>query len=126
MKHHVLLLGLVDRKLTFEDDTCLPKSYGIGFTNLTSRVSRRATDLTIDEQRANIPQLTQKIRQYKPKWVAFVGIGIYQIYSGEKKVVAGLQEATIAWPQGAGGSMVYVMPSTSGLVAAYHKKDKMK
>jgi TDG/mug DNA glycosylase family protein len=116
----------VDRKLTFEDDTSLPQSYGIGFTNLTSRVSRRATDLTIDEQRANVPQLTQKIRQYRPKWVAFVGMGIYQIYSGQRKVEAGLQNTTIAWQQGTGGSKVYVMPSTSGLVAAYHKKDKMK
>ncbi|KAG2181519.1 hypothetical protein INT44_008334 [Umbelopsis vinacea] len=117
--------GLVDRKVTFEDDVLLPKSYGLGFTNLTPKVSRRASDLTIAEQLDNVPQLTEKIKEYRPKWVVFVGMGMYQIYSGRKKVGVGLQAETIPWKE-TGSSNIFVMPSTSGLVAAYHKKDKIK
>ncbi|KAI8578019.1 hypothetical protein K450DRAFT_249520 [Umbelopsis ramanniana AG] len=118
--------GLVDRKVTFEDDVLLPKSYGLGFTNLTPKVSRRATDLTVAEQLDNVPQLTEKIKEYRPKWVVFIGMGMYQIYSGRKKVGVGLQAETIPWKVETGRSNIFVMPSTSGLVAAYHKKDKIK
>lgn len=121
-----MTLGLVDRKVTFEDDALLPKSYGLGFTNLTPRVSRRASDLTMAEQRDNIPQLTEKIKEYRPKWVVFIGIGMYQVYSGQKRVDIGLQDKVVSWKDRPGSSKIFVMPSTSGLVVAYHKRDKMK
>lgn len=104
----------------------LPQSYGIGFTNLTPTVSRRASDLTTEEQRNNEPALTRKIMEYRPKWVVFIGMGMYQIYSGQKRAGIGLQDKVIPWKNKEGSSRVYVMPSTSGLVVAYHKKDKMK
>jgi len=104
----------------------LPRSHGIGFTNLTAKVSRRASDLTTAEQLNNAPCLTAKIMEYHPKWVVFIGMGMYQIYSGQKRVNIGLQDITIPWKDNNGSSRVYVMPSTSGLVAAYHKKDKIK
>jgi TDG/mug DNA glycosylase family protein len=64
--------------------------------------------------------------EYHPKWVVFIGMGMYQIYSGQKRVHIGLQDITIPWKDNKGSSRVYVMPSTSGLVVAYHKKDKIK
>jgi hypothetical protein len=74
----------------------------------------------------NVPHLTEKIKEYRPKWVVFVGMGMYQIYSGQKKVNIGLQDKTIPWKISKGSSKVFVMPSTSGLAAAYQKKDKIK
>jgi mismatch-specific thymine-DNA glycosylase len=121
-----LVSGLVDRKVTYEDDVLLLKSYGLGFTNLTPKVSRRASDLTVAEQLDNAPLLTEKIKVYRPKWVVFIGMGMYQLYSGQKKVDIGLQAKTIPWKDRTGSSNIFVMPSTSGLVAAYHKKDKVK
>ena len=123
---YITIPGLVDRKVTYEDDVHLPRSHGIGFTNLTAKVSRRASDLTTAEQLNNAPCLTAKIMEYHPKWVVFIGMGMYQIYSGQKRVNIGLQDITIPWKDNNGSSRVYVMPSTSGLVAAYHKKDKIK
>ncbi|KAI9023742.1 uracil-DNA glycosylase-like protein [Phycomyces nitens] len=116
--------GLVDKPLTYKDDQRLPKDYGLGITSLTSRPTRSASELTKAEQMVGIPVLNQKIRKYKPKVVCFVGKGIYEIYMGEKCKSLGLQPNTIKWDKG--GSKVFVMPSTSGIVSAYKKSDKLR
>ena len=121
-----MFLGLVDRPVTFMDDVDLPRLYRLGITNLTMRTSRKASDLTVAEQRAGIPALNAKFRQYRPKLACFVGKGIYEIYSGEKCKQMGLQAKRIPWDNGKGSTRIFVMPSTSGLVSAYQKPDKIK
>jgi hypothetical protein len=38
----------------------------------------------------------------------------------------GLQPETITWANGHGQTKLFVMPSTSGIVSAYQKPDKLK
>ncbi|KAG2227345.1 hypothetical protein INT45_004300 [Circinella minor] len=118
--------GLVDKKVTFNDDIYLPKLYQLGITNLTMRSSRKASDLTIKEQREGIPLLTAKFKKYRPRIACFVGKGIYEIYTGEKCKHMGLQKKEIYWNDMKGSTQLFVMPSTSGIVSAYQKPDKIK
>ncbi|KAI8989254.1 uracil-DNA glycosylase-like protein [Pilobolus umbonatus] len=117
--------GLVDRKVTYEDDVRLPETYQLGFTNLTPRPTRTASELSLSEQRAGIPLLTEKISRLRPRVVCFIGKGIYEIYSREKCKELGLQKKTIPWLSQTGESAIFVIPSTSGIVSAYKKTDKM-
>lgn len=117
--------GLVDRKVTFEDDNDLPRLYRLGFTNLTARTTRSASELSLVEQRERIPILNNKIMNFRPRIACFVGKGIYEIYS-KQKCKMGLQNQTIPWSTGNGETTIFVMPSTSGRVSAYQKSDKMK
>jgi TDG/mug DNA glycosylase family protein len=120
--------GLVDRKLTYQDDADLPTLYRLGFTNLTARTTRKASDLTLSEQRLGIPILNSKFETFRPRIACFIGKGIYEIYSGQKCNVMGLQDEShaIPWLDGKGKTLMFVMPSTSGIVSAYKKSDKLR
>ncbi|CAO3581399.1 unnamed protein product [Absidia cylindrospora] len=119
--------GLVDRQLTYKDDTILPSQYRLGITNLSARTTRKATELTLVEQRENTPQLREKIAKYRPQVACFVGKGIYEIFVGKTRgVMMGLQPDTIPWSNDEGATKLFVMPSTSGIVSAYQKPDKLK
>ncbi|KAF7725201.1 hypothetical protein EC973_000367 [Apophysomyces ossiformis] len=78
------------------------------------------------EQRSGVPVVLAKIRQHRPRVTCFVGKGIYEIFAGEKCKTLGLQTKTIAWENHEGFSRIFVMPSTSGIVSAYQKPDKLK
>lgn len=121
-----MLLGLVTKKVTYKDDADLPRLYRVGITNLTTRTSRKASELTLDEQKAGIPVLTAKFKEYRPRVACFVGKGIYEIYTGEKCKSMGLQDRTVQWENRKGSTRLFVMPSTSGIVSAYQKADKLK
>ncbi|KAI8081288.1 uracil-DNA glycosylase-like protein [Halteromyces radiatus] len=119
--------GLVDRVLTCKDDVTMTAEFNLGITNLSARTTRRASDLTLAEQRENAPLLTEKISKYRPRVACFVGKGIYEIYLGKTKgIKMGLQPNTIPWSNGKGATKLFVMPSTSGIVSAYQKKDKLE
>eukprot|EP01097_Dermamoeba_algensis_P011342 TRINITY_DN8779_c0_g1_i1.p1 TRINITY_DN8779_c0_g1~~TRINITY_DN8779_c0_g1_i1.p1 ORF type:complete len:253 (+),score=26.08 TRINITY_DN8779_c0_g1_i1:24-761(+) len=139
--------GLVNKKLTYADDKSLAKDYRLGLTNLAGRPTRNAAGLTIDEQKMGIPGALAKIRASKPLIVCFVGKGNYELFSGKRKCELGEQEDRIFWDstdgkgdvfefegeedplektrRNKGYSSVFVMPSTSGLVSHYQKKDKV-
>lgn len=129
-----IYLGLVDQPLTYKDDCTLTTRYKLGMTNLTHRTTRQQSDLTIEEQKQNIPLLTKKIQLYKPKIACFIGKGIYEIYAKKKIKNLGLQpiDDAISWKSDnkdineVGRTLIFVMPSTSGRVSAYNKSDKIK
>jgi TDG/mug DNA glycosylase family protein len=120
--------GLVDRKVTYLDDIILPERYRLGFTNLTARTTRRQSDLSVAEQSEGIPVLRHKLETLRPRVACFVGKGIYEIYSKEKCKIMGLQSQfrAVPWKDGGGETVMFVMPSTSGIVSAYQKPDKIK
>lgn len=106
--------GLIQEKLTYEKDfKCL--QYGVGMTNIVARTTRSAAELSRAEIKAGKDSLQQMVRTLKPLILCFNGKGIYEIFSG-KKCQTGQQEdfENVA---------VYVMPSTSGLVAQYPRKE---
>ncbi|CAO3648828.1 unnamed protein product [Cunninghamella blakesleeana] len=124
--------GLVNQPLTYKDDCTLTTQYGLGMTNLTQRTTRTQSDLTIEEQKQNIPLLTEKIQLFRPKIACFIGKGMYEIYANKKIKKLGLQPMDDAIPwisndkNSSGHTLVFVMPSTSGRVSAYQKSDKIK
>lgn len=94
-----------------EEDELL--DLGLGITNLVERATVSAAELAPEEFRSGARLLEEKVAQYAPRWVAFVGIGAYAAAYRRRGVQVGLQVETMA------GSRVWVLPSTSGLNAHY-------
>ncbi|BBO31027.1 mismatch-specific DNA-glycosylase [Lacipirellula parvula] len=95
----------------FESDSLLDLHLGI--TNVVSRATARADELTNDELRAGGKRLAAKVKRWQPTVVAFVGIGPYRIVSGVKDASVGIQKDLF------GGSHAWVLPNPSGLNAHY-------
>jgi TDG/mug DNA glycosylase family protein len=102
--------GITERLYRPEEDECLPDLLGIGFTNLASRPTRRADELTREEIRVGAGELRDKLERYRPRAVAYTGIGVYRWFRARSKVGWGLQEVP-AVPD----VTDVVVPSPSGL-----------
>jgi double-stranded uracil-DNA glycosylase len=102
--------GLTPRKLDAAQDAELLE-LGMGITNIVARPTKAADEITKEEYKEGKELLRNKIDQLKPKVVCFVGKGVYQEYSGLKKVQWGRQDHTVV-----AGTIDFVAPSSSGLV----------
>jgi TDG/mug DNA glycosylase family protein len=83
----------------------------LGITNVVARTTARADELTDDELRAGGKLLQAKVEQYRPRWLAVVGITAYRTAFGFPKARVGRQEHRI------GETGVWVLPNPSGLNA---------
>jgi double-stranded uracil-DNA glycosylase len=95
----------------FEEDL-LPQ-FGCGITNLVARTTAAAAELTPDELRAGAARLRRKLRRYRPRVIAFLGVGSYCSAFECKQVTVGPQ------PEALEGTAVWVLPNPSGLNANY-------
>ncbi|WP_424640574.1 G/U mismatch-specific DNA glycosylase [Embleya sp. AB8] len=84
---------------------------GLGITNVVARTTARADELTRDEYRAGGAALTARVREYRPAWLAVLGIGAYRTGFGRPKAVVGRQPETID------DTRIWVLPNPSGLNA---------
>lgn len=100
--------GITDRRFAPDEDALL-LDLGIGFTNIVSRPTRRADELTRDEIRAGAAELRQKIDRFRPSAMAYTGIGVYAWLKGAK-VEWGVQAQSVV-----PGVVDIVVPSPSGL-----------
>ena len=94
-----------------ENDQLLELSYGL--TNLVNRGTAAADELGMEELVAGGKKLAAKLRRYRPRAVAFVGLGAYRTAFSRPKATLGLQ------PERLEGAQVWVLPSPSGLNANY-------
>lgn len=101
--------GITDRLYAPAEDSSLLEQ-GIGLTNIVSRPTRRADELTRDEIRAGAEALKAKLEQFQPRAVAYTGIGVYKWLLGSPAVSWGIQPES-AVP----GVTDIVVPSPSGL-----------
>ena len=101
--------GITDRLYRPEEDERL-LDLGIGFTNLASRPTRRADELTRQEIQAGTETLHAKLERLEPRVVAYTGIGVYRWFRSTSKIAWGVQDA----PAVPGVIDVFV-PSPSGL-----------
>ncbi len=101
--------GVTKRLYRPEEDEQL-LDLGIGFTNLASRPTRRADELTREEIQAGAEELREKLERFEPRVVAYTGIGVYRWFRATSKVSWGVQESS-AVP----GVTDVVVPSPSGL-----------
>jgi TDG/mug DNA glycosylase family protein len=108
--------GFSDRRLLpFEERELLANGYGI--TNLVARATATADELTAAELLAGGRVLARKVRRFRPRFVAFLGIGAYRTAFGRGQVALGRQ------PEPLGGAGVWVLPNPSGLNAHYQLAD---
>jgi TDG/mug DNA glycosylase family protein len=84
---------------------------GIGITNIVNTASARADELTPAELRAGALALEAKVRRWRPKVVAVLGLTAYRIAFARPKASQGKQ------PERLGGAELWVLPNPSGLNA---------
>jgi TDG/mug DNA glycosylase family protein len=108
--------GFTPRLLAAYEDGLLP-SFGLGVTNIVSRPTRAAAELTAGELRAGAIVLEAMVREWRPRLVAMVGVVAYRVAFARPRAGMGLQ------PEPIGGRPVWVLPNPSGLNAHYKPAD---
>ena len=100
--------GLVSEPIQSEDDRRLSE-WGLGITNLIARETPGIDTLKPSEYAAGIVILRRKVRRWKPRITAFVGVSLYRSIFGVKGPIAlGPQRETFE------GSRVFLLPNPSG------------
>jgi TDG/mug DNA glycosylase family protein len=99
----------------WEEGELLPLGYGI--TNVVRRASASADEISTEETVRGGKQLRTKVRRYKPRYLAVLGVGAYRVAFGEPKARLGLQPGSV------GETRVWVLPNPSGLNAHYQRAD---
>lgn len=86
---------------------------GYGITNVVARATAAADELSREELLEGGRALVRKVKKYKPRFLAVVGVGAYRTAFERPKAKLGLQEETI------GATRIWVLPNPSGLNANY-------
>ncbi len=111
--------GFTDRLLSpFDERELLQSGYGV--TNVVPRATPTADLLTKEEIMIGGKQLTTKVRRYRPKILAVLGLGAYRTAFDQPKAIAGRQERKI------GDTILWVLPNPSGLNASYQQGDLVR
>ena len=100
---------LVPERVSYADDDRLPE-WGYGVTNIVARATPGIDTLLPDEYVGGRTRLIVKVRSYRPKVVALVGVTVFRALFPEHKgpVSLGMQA------QRMGESAVFVLPNPSG------------
>ncbi|MEU0808396.1 G/U mismatch-specific DNA glycosylase [Streptomyces sp. NPDC005970] len=85
--------------------------YGLGITNVVTRASARADELSDEEYREGGRLLAEKVARLRPRWLAVAGVTAYRVAFGDKRARIGPQERTI------GATRIWALPNPSGLNA---------
>ncbi len=108
--------GLTPVQLPAEEDETL-LTWGLGVTNLVDRPTRGAAELKAADYRRGSERLLQKLREYRPQNVCYVGIGIYKRFANLPQCDYGWQPQSVV-----PGCNDFVAPSTSGLNRMPHQE----
>lgn len=101
--------GLTPVKLIpAEDERLLELDFGL--TNIVHRPTKEAAEITVQEYAMGREMLRQVLEHYRPLVACYVGKGVYQAFSGCRKVDWGLQPKSQV-----SGVVDFVAPSSSGL-----------
>lgn len=110
------LSGFTARQLRPEEQDELLEA-GLGITNVVDRATATADLLANEELRKGAQSLEAKVRRYKPRVLAVLGMGAYRTAFARPKAGLGLQ------PEMMGTTRLWVLPNPSGLNAHYQLKD---
>jgi TDG/mug DNA glycosylase family protein len=102
------LSGFTPHLVRAEDDHTI-LHFRCGLTAAVERPTVRASELSKEEFRACAQNLEQRVREYKPHFLAFLGKPAFAALFEKKNVAWGLQDVTF------GGARVWVLPNPSGL-----------
>lgn len=102
--------GFTDRQLgPHEQEELL--ALGLGITNVATRTTARASELTADELVQGGRRLAAELAELRPRWLAVLGVTAYRTAFAEPRAALGEQERTF------GDTRVWVLPNPSGLNA---------
>lgn len=105
--------GLTTRLYTPGEAELLP-ALGLGLVSLVDRPTRAASELRADELRAGARHLAIKVRRWRPRTVAILGLTLLpHVLPEAREPGPGLKRATIA------GARVFVLPNPSGRNRSY-------
>lgn len=108
--------SFTDRLLSpFEERQLLKLGYGI--TNVVERATATAAELSTEEFIEGGRRLQIKVKKFRPRFLAVLGVGAYRTAFAQPKATLGLQPELIA------NTHVWVLPNPSGLNAHYQPKD---
>jgi TDG/mug DNA glycosylase family protein len=108
--------GFTDRVLRPAEEPMLLE-VGVGITNLVDRATATAAELSPDELRRGRRALERKVRRYRPRCVAVLGIGAYRAAFELPRAALGRQ------PERIGTAALWVLPNPSGLNANHQLGD---
>ncbi|MCC2640569.1 MAG: mug [Nitrospira sp.] len=107
---------LIPERLSYREDFRLPE-WGLGLTNLVARTTATMEDLTPQDYAAGRLVLMRKIRRYRPRVIALLGMTLYPILLPREPREAGrrpgLQPVTLH------ESHIVLLPNPSGRNASY-------
>ncbi|WP_450097575.1 G/U mismatch-specific DNA glycosylase [Stigmatella hybrida] len=90
---------------------------GYGITNVVDRATATAAELSAGELVQGGRQLVDKVRRYRPRFIAVLGVSAYRAAFNRPEAVLGLQ------PEPLGEARLWVLPNPSGLNAHYRLED---
>src|SRR5262249_27557362 len=113
--------GFTPRQLSpFEENELL--DHGIGITNIVNRATARADELTDEELREGAALLAEKVKHFRPRVLAFLGVTSYRTSMNRPKAKVGRQPdqkelftSGEESPQEQQQPIVWVLPNPSGL-----------
>jgi len=106
------LAGFTPHLIQSENDHTILQ-YGCGLTAAVGRPTVSASELTSNDFQEAAGELERKVRQYRPRYLAFLGKPAFAAIFRQTKVNWGQQSIRI------GGAEVWVLPNPSGLNRAY-------
>jgi TDG/mug DNA glycosylase family protein len=104
--------GFTPRVLSpFDEQELIPLGYGI--TNVVARATAAAEELESHEFVVGGKKLVARLKKYRPKVLAVLGVGAYRAAFDRPKAQIGPQDEMI------GETRLWVLPNPSGLNAHY-------
>jgi len=111
--------GFTDRLLSpFAERELLARQLGV--TNVVPRATAAASELNKEDFIEGGRSLRAKVRRYRPRIVAVLGVGAYRQAFARPKATIGEQDERIA------DARVWVLPNPSGLNANYQLNDLVR
>jgi TDG/mug DNA glycosylase family protein len=114
--------GLVPEPIGWKDDARLP-DWGLGITNLVPRATPGIDTIRPLEYADGLVVLRRKVRRWKPRAVAFVGVTLYRsIFKRPASTRVALGRQTELFE----GVPVFVLPNPSGRNANFSYKEMLE
>ncbi len=110
------LAGFTPRQLDPSEEREL-LVWGYGITNIVPGATATAAELSREQLAAGAQTLVRKVRKYRPRFLAVVGLDAYRKAFARPKAPPGLQAEAI------GPTRVWLLPNPSGLNANYQLAD---
>ncbi|KKZ63240.1 TDG/mug DNA glycosylase [[Emmonsia] crescens] len=126
--------GITTHRHPPSDTYRLPELYSVGNTNIVTRPTRDASQLSRKEMDDGVPVLERKIREKRPEAVCLVGKSIWEaVWRVRKGRTIKKEEFRYGWQdegermgrtKGWNGARVFVATTTSGLAAGMSMAEK--